>query len=105
MKKCWATPKLSNLNLQATKSDTPVLYGIQAGAEYKFMCNTCNQDTRNDKLIKKPPTMQETWLDSWVRKIPWRRDRLPTPVFLAFPGGSAGKEFACNSEGLGSITL
>ena len=19
--------------------------------------------------------------DSWVRKIPWRRDRLPTPVF------------------------
>ena len=48
MKKCWATPKLSNLNLQATKSDTPVLYGIQAGAEYKFMCNTCNQDTRND---------------------------------------------------------
>ena len=22
---------------------------------------------------------------SWVRKIPWRRDRLPTPVFLGFP--------------------
>ena len=22
-----------------------------------------------------------------VRKIPWRRDRLPTPVFLGFPGG------------------
>jgi len=21
-------------------------------------------------------------LDSWVRKFPWRRDRLPTPVFL-----------------------
>ena len=26
--------------------------------------------------------------DSWVRKIPWRRDRLPTPIFLGFPGGS-----------------
>ena len=25
--------------------------------------------------------MQETWFDSWVRKIHWRRDRLPTPVF------------------------
>ena len=25
---------------------------------------------------------------SRVRKIPWRRDRLPTPVFLGFPGGS-----------------
>ena len=24
--------------------------------------------------------MQET--DSWVRKIPWRRNRLPTPIFL-----------------------
>ena len=23
--------------------------------------------------------------DSWVRKILWRRDRLPTPVFLGFP--------------------
>ena len=27
--------------------------------------------------------MKETQLDSWVRKIPWRRDRLPNAVFLA----------------------
>ena len=33
--------------------------------------------------------MQET--DSWVRKIHWRRERLPTPVFLAFPCGLAVK--------------
>ena len=33
----------------------------------------------------------------------WRRDRLPTPVFLGFPGGSAGKEFACNMGDLGLI--
>ena len=26
------------------------------------------------------------------REICWRRDRLPTPVFLGFPCGSAGKE-------------
>ena len=38
----------------------------------------------------------------WVRKIPWKRDRLPTPVFLGFPGGSAGKESACNVVDLGS---
>ena len=25
------------------------------------------------------------WFDSWVGKIGWRRDRLPTPVFLGFP--------------------
>ena len=43
------------------------------------------------------------WFDSCIRKIPWRRDRLPTPVFLGFPGGSAGKESACNAEDLGSI--
>ena len=29
---------------------------------------------------------------SWVRKIFWRRDRLPTPVFLGFPDGSDSKE-------------
>ena len=34
--------------------------------------------------------------DSWVGKIPWRRDRLPMPVSLGFPGGSDGKESACN---------
>ena len=42
-------------------------------------------------------------LDSWVRKIPWRRDRLPTSVFLGFPGGSDGKESACSAGELGSI--
>jgi len=31
-----------------------------------------------------------------VGKILWRRDRLPTLVFLGFPCGSAGKESACN---------
>ena len=30
-------------------------------------------------------------------------DRLPTPVFLGFPGGSDGKESACNAGDLGSI--
>ena len=33
----------------------------------------------------------------------WRRDRLPTPVFLGFPGGSAGKESACNRGDPGSL--
>ena len=36
-------------------------------------------------------------------KISWRRDRLPTPVFLGFPDGSAGKESACTVGDLGSI--
>ena len=29
-------------------------------------------------------------------------DRLPTPVFLGFPGGSSGKESACNAGDLDS---
>ena len=41
--------------------------------------------------------------DSWVRKIYWRRDKLPTQVFLGFPSGSAGKESAHNAGDLGSI--
>ena len=36
-------------------------------------------------------------------KIPWKRDRLPTPIFLGFPGGSAAKESACSVRDLGSI--
>ena len=41
--------------------------------------------------------------NSWVGKIHWRRDRLPTPVFLEFPCGSSSKESACNTGDLGSI--
>ena len=34
-----------------------------------------------------------------------RRDRLPIPVFLGFPSGSAGKEYACNVGDLGLIPV
>ena len=55
------------------------------------------------QLVKNPPAMQETWFNSWVGKICWRRIRLPIPVFLGFPGGSAGKESACNPGDLDSL--
>ena len=35
--------------------------------------------------------------------LSWRMERQPTPVFLVFPGGSDGKEFACNEGDLYSI--
>ena len=66
------------------------------------------------QLVKNLPAMHETLV--WfledllplipgrsVRKICWRRDRLPIPVFLVFPGDSAGKESTCNVGDLGSI--
>ena len=55
------------------------------------------------QLVKNPPAMQETPVRFLGQEIPWRRDRLPTPVFLGFPCGSAGKESAGNAGDLGSI--
>ena len=51
------------------------------------------------QLVKNPPAVQKTPLG----KIRWKRDRLPTPMFLGFPGGLAGKESACKVGDLGSI--
>ena len=55
------------------------------------------------QLVKNPPAMQETLVQFWIRKIPWRKERLPTPVFLGFPCGSAGKESACSAGDRGLI--
>ena len=54
------------------------------------------------QLVKNLPAMQETPV-SWVGKIPWRRDRLPTLVFVGFLGGLDGKESTCNAGDLGLI--
>ena len=34
------------------------------------------------KMVRNPPVMRETWVQSWVGKIPWRWAWQPTPVFL-----------------------
>ena len=49
----------------------------------------------------KVSTCRRPQFHSWVRKFPWRRNRLPTPVFLGFPGGSDGKKSVCNVGDLG----
>ena len=55
------------------------------------------------QLVKNHLQCRRLQFDSWVRKMPWRRDRLPTLVFLGFPFGSTGKESTCNAGDLGSI--
>ena len=45
-------------------------------------------------MVKNLPAMQESLL--W--NFPWRNDRLPTQVFLGFPGGSITKESTCSGE-------
>ena len=44
------------------------------------------------QLVKNRPAREGTLVQSWVRKFPWRNDRLPTLVFLGFPSGSDGKK-------------
>ena len=34
------------------------------------------------QMVKNLPVMQGTQVQSWVRKMPWRREVVPTPVFL-----------------------
>ena len=57
------------------------------------------------QLVKNPPAIQETLILFVGWEDPWRRDGLPTSIFLGFPCGSAGKESTCNAGDLGSITF
>ena len=56
------------------------------------------------QMVKNLSAMQEIWVGLLGQKICWRSDRLPTPVFLSFPGGSGGEESVCNVGDLGSIS-
>ena len=47
--------------------------------------------------------MQETSVRFLGQEDPLENDRLPSPVFLGFPGDSDGKESACSAGNLGLI--
>ena len=55
------------------------------------------------QLVKNLPAVRDTPVQFLGREDPWGRVRLPTPVFLGFPGGSAVKESACSVGDLRSI--
>ena len=52
-------------------------------------------------MVKNPPAVQETPVPFLGREDPLEKDRLPTPVFLGFPCGSAGKESTYSVGDLG----
>ena len=52
------------------------------------------------QMVKNSSAMWETWVQSWVGNIPWRKKWQPTPVVL--PGESPWTEKA---GGLQSIEL
>ena len=55
------------------------------------------------QLVKNLPAVQETLVQFLGTEVCWRKDRLPTPVFLGSPCGSAGKESTCYAGDLDSI--
>ena len=54
---------------------------IIQGHWYQKVVIIWNYFKRCLQLVKNPPAMRDTWVQSLVGKIPWRRERLPTPVF------------------------
>ena len=52
-------------------------------------------------MVKNLPAMWRPGFDLWVRKIPWRREWLPTIVFL--PGKSHGQWSLAGSSPWGHI--
>ena len=55
------------------------------------------------QLVKNPPATWETYFRSLGREDPWRRERLPTPVF--WPGESLGQRSLMGSSPWGSKEL
>ena len=55
------------------------------------------------QLIKNLPAMWETWVPSLVGKVPWRRERLPTPIF--WPGEFHWLYSPCGRKGSDATEL
>jgi len=77
-----------------------------------WICNLANPFRYSYKVIRSFPSSSagkesacnvRPQFHSWVRKNPWRRDKLPIPVFLGFPRGSDSKESSWNVGDLGLI--
>ena len=65
--------------------DSSLIPGLERspaeGISYALQCSWASLMA---KLVKNLPVMLETWVQSLGGKIPWTRERLPTPVF--WPG-------------------
>ena len=80
------------------------VHEIPPGTTFSFIFPLAEtQASLITQLVKNLPPMQETPVQSLGQEIPWKRDRLPTPVFLGFPCGSTGKESSCSVGDLGLI--
>ena len=78
-----------------------ILYWGVADYSPTYIESTCNAGSTMQYWICLQS--RRPWFNPWVWKVPWRRARLPTPVFLNFPCVSADKESSYNTGDLGSI--
>ena len=62
---------------------------VGKGAPGKQTLEGNHLDFPSGSVVKNLPAKQEMQVQSLIRKIPWRRKRPPTPVFL--PGKSHGQ--------------
>ena len=51
------------------------------GIGYPLQCSWASLVAQ---MVKNLPSVWETWVGPWTGNIPWRKERLPTPVF--WPG-------------------
>ena len=76
---------------------------MRNSTEYLHSVHKCDRASLVAQLVQNLPAVRETLIQFLGQEDPWRRDRLPTPVFLGFPHGSHGEESACNAGDLGWI--
>ena len=53
------------------------------------------------QLVKNLPAMWETWrpgFNPWIGKMPWRRERLPTPAFWSGESGTMYSPWGCKES-------
>ena len=85
---------------------TPVFLGFPCGSAAKELPAVWEIWVRSwgwEASLEKGKATHSSILAYVVAQI-GRRDRLPTPVFLGYPCGSAGKELASNVGDLGWIS-
>ena len=90
-------------NWTELKSSWFLIFDLQIQLPLSDLCLRHSFTSQIAQLVKSLLQCRRPLFDSWVEKTHRRRDRLPTPVFLGFPCGPAGKESAGSVGDLGSI--